>query len=101
MQGKTLRPIFENKSARWRDYIVSEVGEHPKDACLTLRSAAHKIVQYKENGRRLYEQFFDLERDPWEMSNEIGNRAFVYEIQRLRSELQDWEESTPVAEGLR
>ena len=100
IQGQSLRPLIHDTSASWRDAIVSEIGENLNDVCLTIRGPNYKCVQYRNKGKIVFEQFFDLVRDPWEMRNEIGNQQYRQEIDKLSRRLQAWEQSTPIANAL-
>jgi hypothetical protein len=45
----------------------------------------------------VYEQLFDMNRDPWEINNEIGNPVYATEAETLRRKLAEWEANTEAA----
>jgi len=100
VQGTSLRPLIEGRTPPWREFIVSEIGPSPYRNCITLHGARHKLVQGKQDGEIGFEQFFDLENDPWEMKNEIGNDAYGELIGAFRRELETWERTAPITPAL-
>ena len=42
----------------------------------------------------VYEQFFDLQQDPWEMNNRIDDPASAAVLSRHKQALQQWERET-------
>ena len=62
VQGRSLRPLLENRPVPWRPFVVSEhriVGR-------SIRTAQYKYVRYKDDP---VEQLFDMKADPWETKN--------------------------------
>lgn len=70
-----------------REYVFSE-GQYGTDdsPCIgyMLRSGRYKLLV---NGSMENAMFFDLEKDPLELCNEIGNPAYGWEVQRHRDAL--------------
>jgi uncharacterized sulfatase len=101
LQGKSLAPLLTGRTEPWRDVIFSEIGEPRHHVTLTVRSQNRKYVRFDRLTDGLvqtkYEQFFDLQLDPWEMRNEIENPLYSREIAELRQKLDDWEATTPAA----
>jgi arylsulfatase len=94
VDGRSVLPLLRGQETEWREYIHGECASFD-------RATATGGMQYVTNGQRKYiwypvegrELFFDLENDPHEMQNLIGNAAYGEEIQcwrsRLIHELQD------------
>ncbi|MAT91966.1 MAG: arylsulfatase [Halioglobus sp.] len=103
MHGKSLRPLFSDSAAPWRDAILYEHWELPYDTekwpdkpnkqgalnvlrtptILAVRTREHKLITYPENA---YEsELFDLREDPYE----TRNLADAAEYSELRSQMCD------------
>lgn len=93
IQGKSLRP-GNVASGSWREFAFSEIGQSSLDCVLTVRSRTHKYVHFRRNGKMVYEQFFDLQRDPWEMENRISEEGYKEILERFRQALANWEQET-------
>ena len=91
--GKSLRTIIEDPLADWRDCLVVELADYKRD---TLRKGRMlRMDQYKYN---IYstgeEQLFNLNGDPGEMHNLIGESGFEYIRTACQDSLWRWAEST-------
>jgi len=62
VQGRSLRPLLEDKPVEWRGYVSSE---HHVTGRM-LRTEQYKYVHYEGDP---VEQLFDMKADPWEMEN--------------------------------
>jgi arylsulfatase A-like enzyme len=65
---------------------------------ITARGETDKYVLYRQNGEAVYEQYFDLAVDPWEMTNRVGDAKYADAAKHLREELAAWEARTPQAD---
>ncbi len=61
---------------------------------MTTRTADTKYVRYHADGQVVYEQFFDLKNDPWEMKNERDNTKCEKVLDDMRARLARWEDET-------
>lgn len=83
--GKSLRPLIENKSASWQEYVMVELADDPKDTARygrMIRTPEFKYAVYSTGENR--EQFFNLNSDPGEMHNMAGDAMYKAEIENLR-----------------
>jgi arylsulfatase A-like enzyme len=118
MQGRSLRPLLESRPPRdWRQSIYytyfenswamagkgKEALSDPSFNYFTahrvsphrgVRTARHKLIEYYSEGD--YWELFDLEKDPNELRNLYGDRAYravetelKAELLRLRREYRD------------
>jgi len=94
VQGKSLVAPAMGESGAWRDTIFSEIGASLENQTVTTRTANAKYIVYRKNGKMVYEQLFDLEKDPWEMKNEIGNPKYQQMLAIMRDKLARWERET-------
>jgi choline-sulfatase len=75
VQGRSLRPLLEEKAVDWRDFLTSEhhiVGR-------MVRTEQYKYVRYPDDP---VEQLFDMKADPWETKN-------LYEDAKMADVLAD------------
>jgi len=93
LMGKSLCPLLDKPSSMVRDHVVSEcVG--PPDRRL---GTGHRMVRTDHLKYILSssdeEAFFDLSRDPYEMTNLIADASKKDEIERHRKLLHEWSAS--------
>lgn len=118
--GKSLKPVLENPALKVREFVCTEGGRlasekhcdefhefgekgipifHPYWPRLSAQTndVAHGKGTMLRTDRfkyvaRLYEndEFYDLEKDPDELVNEIDNPAYSAEIAELRQKLMRW-----------
>ena len=93
IQGKSLRPS-NILGDSWREYAISEIGQSSQNSVLSVRNQTHKYVHYRRNGETVYEQFFDLRSDPWEMENRISDASYGTVLDRFKQALRQWERET-------
>ena len=64
---------------------------------LRLRDAGRldsvQLRWFLPKGRR--EEFYDVQKDPWQLHDLSGDPAYAAELQRLRSACQDWQARVP------
>ncbi len=92
-QGRSLRPLLEQKSTTWRDFVSSE---HHIDGRM-LRTNRYKYVRYPGDP---VEQLFDMEVDPWEMKNLYDDPALADVVADHRKMLDAWESSLKPVEPM-
>jgi arylsulfatase A-like enzyme len=63
-----------------------------RDFQRAIRIDEHKLIEYNVKGKRTT-QLFDLEKDPWEMTNLAGEPDHKQTLQKLRDELARWKHS--------
>lgn len=98
VQGKSLVAPATGESGEWRDTVFSEIGRSLENQIVTTRTVNAKYVAYRQNGKVVYEQLFDLEKDPWEMKNEAGNSKHKQVLSELRRKMARWERETESVE---
>lgn len=94
VQGASLVAPAKGQPEEWRDTIFSEIGESLENQTVITRTANAKYVLYRRDGKVVYEQLFDLEKDPWEMRNEIANSNYRRVLIDMRQKLTRWEKET-------
>lgn len=102
--GESLKPILEGKEGMTsREFVVVETkfaGKHAHGTLgRTLIDKKYKYVLYSWGKNR--EQFFDLEKDPFEMNNLIGLESQIQKIDQYRKKLLDWCQETKDTKFLR
>jgi arylsulfatase A-like enzyme len=91
MQGLSLLPLLKGKDmgpGEWRDsiyYRYFEVGIHAVPQQYGVRTDRHKLIYY--HGLDQWE-LFDLQTDPDEMKNLIGDPASAEVREQLKAELE-------------
>ncbi|MBI4902254.1 MAG: sulfatase-like hydrolase/transferase [Acidobacteria bacterium] len=81
LPGRSIRPVVEGKSARWRDALVIEC-----EGSRTLRTATHKYSIWEGPGTR--EVLFDMQADPGEMHNLAAVQSQAPRVAGLRRRLE-------------
>lgn len=85
-QGRSLVPLLHGATPAWRDDFFYEhrtdIDRIPKSE--GVRTARWKYARYIEQSP-LYEELYDLERDPGEARNLAGEPEAAVELSRLRT----------------
>ena len=95
MQGESLRPLMEGKKIKWRQEFLYEhlmnldkkgwyVYIPQTEVLLTKR---YKYMRYFVNNQShtpIYEELFDIKKDPYEKKNLIKNKADLAGRMRMR-----------------
>lgn len=96
MQGQSFYPLLKGENTAWRNRAFYEYyWEYAYPQTPTtygVREGDYKFIFYP--GIWDINEFFDLKHDPEEKKNLIRNPAYQTAIQKMRSELYDWLEST-------
>jgi len=95
VQGKSLLPLMRGRGRGWRDVVFSEGGYPGRGHGVSsmARTQSHKYVRHTK-GEELFEELFDLERDPWETENEIDNPEYAGVRGELLGEMEGWNANT-------
>lgn len=96
MVGYSFLPLLEKQNNVWRDRIFYEYyweHEYPQTPTMHgVRTDRYKLIRY--HGIWDTNEFFDLEKDPYEMHNLIADSEYQDIIRQLTSEIYDWLETT-------
>lgn len=89
MQGRSFLPLLEAQGTNWRDAFLYEFYEYPAEHCARkhrgIRTERWKLIHFWEQPEEW--ELYDLETDPDEMRNLIGERAYETRVRELRSRL--------------
>src|SRR5918992_81042 len=89
MQGRSFLPLLESREASWRDAFFYEYYEYPAEHCARkhrgIRTERWKLIHFWEQPEEW--ELYDLETDPDEMRNLIGQRTHEPRVRELRSRL--------------
>ena len=94
MRGRSLAPLLRGQPVDWRqDFFYEHLFEHeriPKSE--GVRTERYKYVRYFERNP-VYEQLFDLETDPNEVTSLVGDRAHDRTLATLRARCDELRDS--------
>ncbi|MBL7186232.1 MAG: sulfatase-like hydrolase/transferase [Phycisphaerae bacterium] len=93
VHGSSLVPLFKGQKVNWRQSFLYEaptpsLGSRP---LLAVRTHRYKFVQtfdVDEPTKVVFEELYDLERDPKEMKNLAGEAGCAETTRQLRAELE-------------
>jgi arylsulfatase A-like enzyme len=93
--GKSMRPILENQSNPWREYIVTQLADFKPNKSRKgrmVRSADYKYNVYTHGERN--EQLFLISEDPGETKNLINEPSYQAVVKKHRDYLKHWAKET-------
>jgi arylsulfatase A-like enzyme len=90
MQGKSLVPLFKGEqSGPWRKSIYYHYYEYPSVHMVPrhygVRTETHKLMRFYQFDEW---EFYDLEKDADELTNQYNNPAYSDKIAELKQELE-------------
>lgn len=90
MQGQSLLPFLKgDKPAEWRDSIYYRFYEFPSVHMVAhhrgVRNDRYKLIHFYEFDEW---EFYDLETDPDELTNQYNNKEYAAAIATMRDELE-------------
>jgi len=95
IQGRSLLPLFAGKPRDWRKSFLVEYWAEQALPWLVgmsyraVRTERYKYIHWVNRGRAgELDELYDLERDPWELKNQIGSRRLAATRAGLRRELK-------------
>jgi choline-sulfatase len=85
MIGESLMPFFRNESVDgWREFLHTQTNGNELYAI--QRAVFTKKRKMVYNGFD-YSELYDLERDPYEMTNQINNSEYAEDVRRMMGEI--------------
>jgi arylsulfatase A-like enzyme len=88
MQGKSLRPVVEGAVESLRDDAYFEhtftTARHPISVSEGIRTDRWKYIHYPKQ-KPVYEELFDLKKDPVELENLVDDPRHAATLARLRA----------------
>jgi arylsulfatase A-like enzyme len=91
VDGASLLPLASGESDEWRDEVVSESHGHGEPVVGRLIVAGS--LKYVAN-RGQMDELYDLEADPYELTNLIDDPTRAADLAGMRARLKAWQERT-------
>jgi len=89
VEGQSLVPAFSDPGERVRDTMYFAYKEFHR----CVRDERFKLIEYVVDGQRTT-QLFDIENDPWELTNLAEDPAHAEHVQRLSKEMLRWRDAS-------
>ena len=92
VQGHSLLPLLKGHPRRWRSSFLVEYFNESAFPWLVgmsykaIRTERHKLIRWTHKDG--VDELYDLEQDPYEMANAIGDPAHAETLKRLQRELR-------------
>lgn len=103
LQGRSMRPILENKKARpWRKSIYYHYYEYPHGwhkvkQHYGIRTGRYKLIHFYHDIDAW--ELYDVKKDPDELANLAGNPKYAGRVRRLQQRLDRLQVELKVPEG--
>jgi arylsulfatase A-like enzyme len=90
MQGRSLRPLWQQANPEWRDALYYHYYEYPHGWHYVnkhdgIRTNRYKLIHFYEMGEW---ELYDLKKDPDEMNNLYGDPRYKELADSLKTELK-------------
>lgn len=85
VEGVSLVPAMRDSAEQVRELLLCAYRGVQRSA----RDSRYKLIEYVVDGRRTT-QLFDVQTDPWEMTNLAADAGYAAHVTRLRGELERW-----------
>lgn len=94
VQGRDLTPLLQGRSLPWRkEWFYSLLFEHPRiPKSEGIRTERWTYIRWIDQNP-VYEELFDLQRDPKNVQNLAGSRQREKQLKALRKRWEIWRES--------
>ncbi len=110
MQGRSILPLLNGKGDDWPDEVFVQISESQVGRAVRTQRWKYSVVAPHKNGSKdsgadsyVEEFLYDLEYDPYELTNLIGlksHRAVTDKMkERLRRRMAEAGEATPIIEN--
>ncbi len=83
VEGKDLLPCMQDNDVPLRDTLYFAY----TDVHRAVKDRDYKLIEYAVEGRDRQTQLFDLNNDPWELTNLAANPDYADKVASLRKEL--------------
>jgi len=85
MQGRSLLPLLKNQNKNWRkDFFYEHLFDHPAiPKSIGVRTENWKYIRYPGE-KAVFEELYDLKKDPLEEKNLSTNKTFQFVLKKLR-----------------
>ena len=84
VETPSLAPLLNGEVTAVYDSVFGAYRDYQR----MVRTTTHKLIAYPEQRRH---QLFDLENDPWEISDQSGDTAQSERVATLRTQLERWQ----------
>jgi N-acetylglucosamine-6-sulfatase len=95
IQGRSILPLLSNRPAKWRKAVLAEYWAEQAYPWLigmtykAIRTERYKLIHWVNRGRDgELDEFYDLEKDPFELRNLIHSRAHATIRDKLHRDLK-------------
>ena len=89
MHGVSLMPLLNGENHEWRESLYYHYYEFPDEHAVKrhygCRDNRYKLIHFYDDIDEW--EFFDLEKDPNELKNQINNPEYKSEIERMKTAL--------------
>jgi len=91
IQGTSLLPLLKNQNQNWRKdfYYEHSFDFEPLPKSEGVRTENWKYIRYPDQ-KPVFEELYDLEKDPFEENNLSTNQAFQTVLQKLRNRCEEF-----------
>ena len=88
IHGRSIMPILEGRPSEWRDAVFVEFNG-VNSLATSMMSVRKGNFKYGWNCSN-WDELYDLEEDPYEMKNLMGDPSYSDKVREMRTLMADW-----------
>ena len=97
-QGRSILPLmYDDSSVNWRETLFTEHKFYRFNNWHAVRGKRFKYIDYYDEAEASYEYLYDLQKDPNEFTNLVGNPEYAQVLKQMKDQLSQHLSAYPLS----